>query len=63
MTTDPDEQDQMSPKAGSDVQYEAEDDTEEDEEIPSGVMIILLVLAVGIAVIYLTIGGGHNHFH
>ena len=39
------------------------DDDDEEEEIPFALMVVLVVLALGIAAVYLTIGGGHNHFH
>jgi hypothetical protein len=68
MNTDPNHRDNPLPEHDSDVELNTEhiandDEDEEDEEIPVGLMIALVVLAVIISVIYLTLGGGHNHFH
>jgi hypothetical protein len=46
-----------------DAPIEPLDEDGEDEEIPTAVMVILLALVVGAVVLYLTLGGGHSHFH
>lgn len=38
-------------------------DVYDDEEVPTVVLIVAASLAVLTAVLYLWIGGGHNHFH
>jgi hypothetical protein len=38
-------------------------DTYDDEEVPTAVLIIAGSIAVLTAILYLWLGGGHNHFH
>lgn len=35
----------------------------EDEEVPTVVLIVISALAVLTVVLYMTVAGGHNHFH
>lgn len=48
--------DNLSPK-------EHQTDIYDDEEVPTIVLIVAASIAVFTAVLYLWIGGGHNHFH
>jgi hypothetical protein len=52
---DGDRQRDNEPDMGTDVY--------DDEEVPTLVLIIVGALAVLTAVLYLWLGGGHNHFH
>lgn len=38
-------------------------DVYEDEEVPTVVLIVISALAILTAVLYMTVAGGHNHFH
>lgn len=42
---------------------DAQTDYYEDEEVPTVVLIAVGAVAVLTAVLYLWLGGGHNHFH
>lgn len=42
---------------------ESETDVYDDEEVPTMVLVIIGALAVLTAVLYLSLGGGHSHFH
>jgi hypothetical protein len=53
--------DGMSEEPRQDLDDDEFDDGE--EEIPRSVMFVVLALAIVMAVLYLTVGGGHNHFH
>ena len=47
--------------------YQPQNDTEvevyDDEEVPTVVLIVISMLAVLTVVLYLTVAGGHSHFH
>lgn len=45
--------------------YSGESDVEtyDDEEVPTVVLIIIAAIAVLTAALYMTVAGGHNHFH
>lgn len=38
-------------------------DVYEDEEVPTVVLVVISALAILTVVLYLTVAGGHNHFH
>lgn len=40
-----------------------EDLDDEEEEIPRSVMLLIVTVAIVMAALYLSLGGGHNHFH
>jgi hypothetical protein len=40
-----------------------EDLGEEEEEIPRSVMLLIVTVAIVMAALYLSLGGGHSHFH
>ncbi len=42
---------------------EYQTDIYDDEEVPTIVLIVAASIAVLTAILYLWIGGGHNHFH
>ncbi len=38
-------------------------DLYDDEEVPTVVLIVIVTLAVLTVVLYMTVAGGHGHFH
>lgn len=42
-------------------QYDVE--VYEDEEVPTVVLVVISALAILTVVLYMTVAGGHNHFH
>ena len=38
-------------------------DVYDDEEVPTVVLIVIVTLAVLTVVLYMTVAGGHGHFH
>lgn len=45
----------------SQLQSDAEFD--DDEEVPTVVLIVVTALAILTVVLYMTVAGGHSHFH
>lgn len=41
----------------SDVEFD------DDEEVPTVVLIVVAALAILTVVLYMTVAGGHSHFH